>query len=152
MHTRNTHGTQSSITQNQRHATVSRNTSWTIRKCSIHQLWLYMRFNLYHIQRWDTPSSTEQSYGDEYLHTTKWVIQLWARPHIPTDECGHSVDWGYISTDEIGTLVENWSEFNQLSLVHDTNQPGHLILKYGNRTTSQSYYWYLTSDSIAHQA
>ena len=31
----------------------------------------------------------------------------------------HGVEWGYRSTDENGRLVEQWSETNQLSLVHD---------------------------------
>ena len=35
----------------------------------------------------------------------------------------HGVEWGYRSTDENGRLVEQWSETNQLSLVHDAKQP-----------------------------
>ena len=35
----------------------------------------------------------------------------------------HGVEWGYRSTDEKGRLVEQWSETNQLSLVHDAKQP-----------------------------
>ena len=35
----------------------------------------------------------------------------------------HGVEWGYRNTDENGRLVEQWSETNQLSLVHDAKQP-----------------------------
>ena len=35
----------------------------------------------------------------------------------------HGVEWGYRSTDENGRLVEQWSETNQLSLVHDAKHP-----------------------------
>ena len=35
----------------------------------------------------------------------------------------HGVEWGYRSTDENSRLVEQWSETNQLSLVHDAKQP-----------------------------
>ena len=35
----------------------------------------------------------------------------------------HGVERGYRSTDENGRLVEQWSETNQLSLVHDAKQP-----------------------------
>ena len=35
----------------------------------------------------------------------------------------HSADWGYISTAENGPLVEKWSKYIQLSLVHDAKQP-----------------------------
>ena len=35
----------------------------------------------------------------------------------------HGVEWGYRSTDKNGRLVEQWSETNQLSLVHDAKQP-----------------------------
>ena len=35
----------------------------------------------------------------------------------------HGVEWGYKSTDENGRLAEQWSETNQLSLVHDAKQP-----------------------------
>ena len=39
------------------------------------------------------------------------------------DSNSHGVEWGYRSTDENGRLVEQWSETNQLSLVHDAKQP-----------------------------
>ena len=35
----------------------------------------------------------------------------------------HGVECGYRSTDENDRLVEQWSETNQLSLVHDAKQP-----------------------------
>ena len=35
----------------------------------------------------------------------------------------HGVEWGYRSTDKNGRLVEQRSETNQLSLVHDAKQP-----------------------------
>ena len=35
----------------------------------------------------------------------------------------HGVEWGYRSRDEYGRLVEQWSETNQLSLVHYAKQP-----------------------------
>ena len=35
----------------------------------------------------------------------------------------HGVEWGYRSTDENDRLVEQWSDTNQLSLVHDAKQP-----------------------------
>ena len=35
----------------------------------------------------------------------------------------HGVEWGYRNTDENGRLFEQWSETNQLSLVHDAKQP-----------------------------
>ena len=62
----------------------------------------------------------------------------------------HSVDWGYRSTDENGTLVEKWSESNQLSLVHDAKQPK----SFNSKKWQQGYNpdLVLVSHSIAHQA
>ena len=42
---------------------------------------------------------------------------------VISDFNSHGVEWGYRSTDEKGKLVEQWSETNQLSLVHDAKQP-----------------------------
>ena len=42
---------------------------------------------------------------------------------ITTIYVWNGVEWGYRSTDENGRLVEQWSETNQLSLVHDAKQP-----------------------------
>ena len=41
----------------------------------------------------------------------------------------HGVEWEYRSTDKNGRLVEQWSETNQLSLVHDVKQPNSLNSK-----------------------
>ena len=61
----------------------------------------------------------------------------------------HSVDWGYRSTDENGTLVEKWSEANQLSLVHDAKQPKSFKSKIWRQGYNPDLAF--VSDSIAHQ-
>ena len=62
----------------------------------------------------------------------------------------HGVEWGYRSTDKNGRLVEQWSETNQLSLVHDAKQPK----SYNSKRWQQGYNPYLAfvSYSIAHLA
>ena len=47
----------------------------------------------------------------------------------------HGVEWGYRSTDENGRLVEQWSETNQLSLIHDAK---HSTARDGNMVTTQT--------------
>ena len=59
----------------------------------------------------------------------------------------YSVTWGYISTGENDQLVEKWSEYNQLCLVHDTKQFNSFISK----RWRQGYNIAFVSDSIAHQ-
>ena len=35
----------------------------------------------------------------------------------------HSTEWGYISTNEDGTLVERWCDANSLTIIHDPKLP-----------------------------
>ena len=62
----------------------------------------------------------------------------------------HSVDWGYNSIDENGTLEEKWSKSNQLSLLHDVKKPKSFNSKrwWQGYNTDLAFVY----DSIAHQS
>ena len=61
----------------------------------------------------------------------------------------HSVNWGYRITDRNGTKVEEWSEANQLSLVHDAKQGKSFYSKRWQQSYNPDLAF--VSTSIAHQ-
>ena len=61
----------------------------------------------------------------------------------------HSVNWGYRITDSNGTKVEEWSEANQLSLVHDAKQGKSFYSKRWQQSYNPDLAF--VSTSIAHQ-
>ena len=61
---------------------------------------------------------------------TPFKLSPLLQPHknriVIGDFNSHNIQWGYNSTNEDGSAVEQWSDSNQLSLVHDAKHPPSL--------------------------